>query len=710
MIKVLATIFIFLLASETIAQTDSIIINNFNTSNYQASSFNYAGIQSKDGIFYFANEDGILQYDGSEWRLYTIDSYSGVFSLVESTDNRLYVGGFNEFGYALSDSTGGLAYYSLRHHISSDSTIAQVWQTINHEGDIYFLSYERILRWDGSELHHIPLRDAFLFKVNSKLYASVFDGSIYLIESDNAVMVSEEIKFDKDGAFQILPGPDQKYVVFTSTRGLYLFDEKQKKVSKWDAPANDFLEKGYLYSALYWKDSLYVCSTENRGLLLINKKGEIVKNLTKTDGLLTNFLREPLEDKRGNLWVASNYGISNIQWPLDNETTEAPQSVITSYFINESRWSAAYIDNLQIDYDQPITFNYATPGFDKSELEYSSFLEGYEKNWTEWNNQVKRKFNNLNDGTYKFKVKSRVKNGIESQPAVIKFEVHKPWYLSRWLIAGAVITLIIVIYGIIKLRTLHLSRLNKQLEELVEERTMELVEQRERLQAMNKDLRIINTELDNFVYRSSHDLVAPLKSLKGLIHLAKLDNPDKRQMDYLEIMNNSVLRLEDFIKSIMHYSMNAKRSVDLQEVNLDAIIDEVRSEIKYFESASKVEFIKDYDENLKLMSDPSRLKIIFRNLITNSVKYHNYDQEAPFIKVSAYKNGHNVEVKICDNGLGISPEYLPKIFDMFFRASETSEGSGLGLYIVKDTVAKLGATISVESYPDRGTTFILLFS
>ncbi|MBL6445584.1 hypothetical protein JMN32_04645 [Fulvivirga sp. 29W222] len=700
-------IIFILFATSSLARQDTVIIRNFNTGNYKATSFNYMGIQGKDGIYYFGNEDGILQYDGSEWQLHTVKNHTGIFSMVEDDDETLYVGGFNEFGYAKKDSSGTLIYSSLRNKISPDSTINEVWQTLIYNKNVYFLSYDRILRWDGSSVHHIPVKDAYLFPVNGHLYASTFNGNVVRLEGDSVIFVSNKIKFKEDAAFQILPGPGGKHVIFTSSHGLYLFDEKNGEIDKWDVDANTFLSESLLYSAVYWRDSLYACTSWTNGLILLNKKGEIVKNLTKGDGLATNSLREPMLDTRNNLWVASNYGISYLQWPVLNQPQKVPPTIITKATFDGKSLTHPYLSNLNLTYELPVTFHYATPGFDKEDLEYSYFLEGVDPGWSEWNHDVKKEYSHMSGGEYTFHVKARLLNGMESQPATLTYHVLKPWYLSNWFAIVLILILVALIYILVKLRTLHLSRINRQLESLVEERTTELVTQREKLQNVNKDLRTMNTELDNFVYRSSHDLVAPLKSLKGLINLAKMDSPGDRQMHYLQIMNSSVLKLEDFIKSIMDYSINTKREVEKKEVTLDSIINEIVSEIKYFEKAEKVDLFKEYEPDFTIKSDPSRLKIIFSNLITNGVKYHNYDQPQPYIKVIASKNSVGTEVKISDNGQGISDEFHEKIFDMFFRASESAEGSGLGLYIVKDTVDKLGAKILVESAYGEGTTFTL---
>ncbi|MBW3545029.1 MAG: HAMP domain-containing histidine kinase, partial [Bacteroidetes bacterium] len=258
-------------------------------------------------------------------------------------------------------------------------------------------------------------------------------------------------------------------------------------------------------------------------------------------------------------------------------------------------------------------------------------------------------------------------------------------------------------------RTKKLRLLNKRLSTIISKRTSELVAQREQLRATNNELRVRNTELDNFVYRSSHDLVAPLKSLKGLIQIARHEEEAHNRDNYFRLMHTSIEKLEDFIKSIMEYSSNTKKDILQVPIDMQEVLDSIVADLKYYDKADRIELIRNIDPALVLCSDPKRLKIILSNLITNSIKYHNYYQEKLYIEIKATAVAEGIEISISDNGRGIEEAYLDKIFDMFFRATDSAQGSGLGLYIVKDTVEKLGGSIRVASSFGKGTTFTLFF-
>lgn len=227
------------------------------------------------------------------------------------------------------------------------------------------------------------------------------------------------------------------------------------------------------------------------------------------------------------------------------------------------------------------------------------------------------------------------------------------------------------------------------------------------LKQQNEELIKINSELDRFVYSASHDLRAPLMSVKGLLNMIKLD-PDKRNRDYyLELIERSVNKLDHFISDIIHYSRNARMEVMPKEIDFHELLQESIDSLKFMEGAEKVRSLRDIRAEVPFVSDYSRLLIIFNNLISNAVRYRDSWKEDSFIKVDIRVTKKKAILVLADNGIGIPEEYVDSIFKMFFRANADSKGSGLGLYIVKGVVEKLNGTISVQSAIGVGTTFTL---
>ncbi|MEX2233458.1 MAG: ATP-binding protein [Cyclobacteriaceae bacterium] len=221
----------------------------------------------------------------------------------------------------------------------------------------------------------------------------------------------------------------------------------------------------------------------------------------------------------------------------------------------------------------------------------------------------------------------------------------------------------------------------------------------------NDELQKANAELDRFVYSASHDLRAPLSSLLGLIEVAKLDHHGIDH--YLDMMKAKIHDLEEFIKEIISYSRNSRMDIKKQPVNLKQTVSEVTEALTFSVGNPDIMIENLVSEDLILHTDGMRLKIVLSNLIDNSLKYRDEKKSKPFIRIEAAERDDVKLIIVKDNGVGIDQLYLDKIFNMFFRASEHSKGSGLGLYIVKETLNKINGTIKVESSLGSGTTFMV---
>lgn len=227
------------------------------------------------------------------------------------------------------------------------------------------------------------------------------------------------------------------------------------------------------------------------------------------------------------------------------------------------------------------------------------------------------------------------------------------------------------------------------------------------LKRQNEELIKINAELDRFVYSASHDLRAPLMSVKGLLNMIKLD-PDKKNVEnYLSLIEKSVTKLDSFISDIILYSRNARMDVMPKEIDFHELLQESIDSLKYMEGAEAVRSIRKVEINGPFFSDYSRLLIIFNNLISNAVRYRDPWKKDQYLKIEINSNVEKVMIAFTDNGIGIQQEYIDKIFKMFFRANADSKGSGLGLYIVKGAIEKLDGTIQVRSKLGEGTTFTI---
>ena len=227
----------------------------------------------------------------------------------------------------------------------------------------------------------------------------------------------------------------------------------------------------------------------------------------------------------------------------------------------------------------------------------------------------------------------------------------------------------------------------------------------QRLLENNLKLEKINEELDRFVYSASHDMRAPLSTLLGLLSLARQAEDPVQISSYLNMMMNQINIMEEFIKKVTDYSRNSRLELNMEKVKVLKQVEYVVDSFNFLMVESEIECQIEVDPKLLITTDLTRFRMILSNLITNAIKYHNPHNGDRWIKINSYPKNERFELHVSDNGIGIKEDFHEKVFDMFFWASEYSSGSGLGLYIVRETLEKLGGKISCESHPDGGTIF-----
>lgn len=275
--------------------------------------------------------------------------------------------------------------------------------------------------------------------------------------------------------------------------------------------------------------------------------------------------------------------------------------------------------------------------------------------------------------------------------------------MSRWdIILPGLLFLIFVSLGSYGLGMNIRDKRKKILEKLVRKRTREL-------EKTNEELKLRNSELDRFVYSASHDLSSPLKSILGLINVAKLENPGADQLKYLNMMQTSVNKLESFIEEVIQYSRNARLAIRYESYQFKTFTADILQSYQYIINYDRISFEIEDNTGQPITTDGMRLKIILNNLISNAIKFHRIEGDIkPVIRIKRSIASNCDVISVQDNGRGIQSEFTEKIFEMFFRGTEEIPGSGLGLYILKEIVSRLDGKINVKSQLGKGTTFTII--
>lgn len=259
-------------------------------------------------------------------------------------------------------------------------------------------------------------------------------------------------------------------------------------------------------------------------------------------------------------------------------------------------------------------------------------------------------------------------------------------------------SLVHVILQVVRLYEPYKKEGNKFLCQIVDINARKLVEE---------ELKIRNNELTNFVYKVSHDLRAPLTSVKGIIQLLGMQSEMDKVKEFTDMISNRVDRLDVFIKDILSHSRNLYTEISIEKINIEETITQCFSQMAYHPAFNRIQQLIEI-KNFDFYSDLQRFNEIMRNLISNAIIYSRKGHDESYVRVNVQVTEKECCIVVQDNGLGIPEDYQKRVFEMFYRANDLVEGSGIGLYIVQQSVMKLGGRVSLQSKVNQGSTFTIV--
>ncbi|MGZ3882882.1 MAG: sensor histidine kinase [Bacteroidia bacterium] len=222
-------------------------------------------------------------------------------------------------------------------------------------------------------------------------------------------------------------------------------------------------------------------------------------------------------------------------------------------------------------------------------------------------------------------------------------------------------------------------------------------------------LKQTNKELEMLFYRASHDIKTPLSTVKGLTNIARRELSDEKALDYLSMIDRCWNNLNTIVDELGMVTDIKGEEIVAGSIDFEEIIHSVLNELRPMPAFEHVVFSFDITLKEEFCSSYPLIKTIFRHLLENAIKYSTKRNSFSFVKVSVQRSKENmVQIVVADNGIGIQKEYHTKIFDMFFRGTTHASGTGLGLFIVQNSLQKLNGAINVESDEEWGTTFTIL--
>ncbi len=289
-------------------------IYNYTKTVYNAGTQNWGIAQDKNGFMYFANNDGIIRFDGLHWDLIRVSRLSPVRAICIDSQNNIYAGLFNDFGIVDEDATGKFVFHSLRHLLPKEiSDFDEVWKIYEIPQGIVFQSFNYLFLLQNNKIKIIKPRKRFhfSFNVNGRLF--LHEPGTGLFEYING-MVGEvpwagELK-DKE-IWAILEIRDNHLLIGTSRNGVYKFENG--RLEKWDTPANEMIEKYKLFSATKILGNNFVFGTILNGIIISNADGEVLQHINRNQGLQNNTVLSLFTDNSENLWLGLDNGIDYIE-------------------------------------------------------------------------------------------------------------------------------------------------------------------------------------------------------------------------------------------------------------------------------------------------------------------------------------------------------------------------------------------------------------
>lgn len=398
----------------------------------------------------------------------------------------------------------------------------------------------------------------------------------------------------------------------------------------------------------------------------------------------TGATRSFFDEQTGKIWVPTFEGVAIIDPKQRTKNMKVPKVLITNIQVDNTLMSPLS-QGIQI---KPGTFRYL---FDVTALSYLApskvlfkyKLEGIDEDWSEPYRDRRIEYTNLPFGDYTLRVVAANNDNVWNEEGTsLSFTVLPYLFETMKFRIGVALILMLLFRLFYVWRVRDIKRTNKVLTKM-------------------------NAELDKFVYSASHDLRGPLTSTIGLINLALIEPSISKKDEYFGLIQQCTDKMDHFINELITYSKNKNDKVVHTPLSVISLLNDVFDKLSLANPEYAIQLEVDIDGEGQMVGDANRLRILFSYLLHNAMVFADAAKSVQKVSVSMKSLEGKVVISVLDNGVGISTKVLNKVFDMFFRAHTQSVGSGLGLYIVRETVNKLGGTVAVTSEEGVGSEFQL---
>ncbi|GAB6008450.1 helix-turn-helix and ligand-binding sensor domain-containing protein [Dysgonomonas reticulitermitis] len=289
-------------------------ITNYSVHEYQGGNQNWSVTQDNQGRIYFGNNKGVLEYDGINWRLYPLPSNDIVRCVYYSSDNRLYAGSYEEFGYFIRDDFNQLQYISLKGLLGDFSfKNEEIWNILEYSGKVYFQYFSTYFEYDGRK--EVKVYKGFpplnMFIYDNKIFSQRINGNLSVYKNGDFKPVLNREKYGNDDIIRVLPIKD-KSLLFTRNQGIFVFNPVDSTTNIWRNEINEDLKSSSINKVILMKDSAYVIGTLSNGVYALDNDGKLLWKLDSGNGLMNNTVLGLYCDSENNVWVGLDNGLAKI--------------------------------------------------------------------------------------------------------------------------------------------------------------------------------------------------------------------------------------------------------------------------------------------------------------------------------------------------------------------------------------------------------------
>jgi ligand-binding sensor domain-containing protein/DNA-binding CsgD family transcriptional regulator len=291
-------------------------ITNFPRQTYRASTQNWSVTQDSRGFMYFANNDGVLEYDGTSWNLYPFADPTLTRWVTSGRNGNLYTGMFNDFGIIGQNKAGKLTYTSLVQELpDSLREVGDVWRVYDTDEGIFFQTYSLLARFspEGKLITYYtsPGNFRFSFYVGNTLYIQELGKGLLKYAHGGLEIIPGLVLPGEAEIWALHTDSYGNLILGTSDKGVYYF--RNGNLQPWKGMANELLIKNQIFSSCRLIDGTLAFGTIRGGLLITSETGELLQIINRNNGLGNNTILSMATDNSGNLWLGLDNGISLIQ-------------------------------------------------------------------------------------------------------------------------------------------------------------------------------------------------------------------------------------------------------------------------------------------------------------------------------------------------------------------------------------------------------------